>query len=94
MKLKIKDLSVSLDRQPILRHASLEVRDGEFVSLLGPSGCGKSTMLKTIAGLLPVSGGEVLNFQFHPRLSSFCREWIMVSKRKNTSSAEATKATE
>ena len=59
MKLKIKDLSVSLDRQPILRHASLEVQDGEFVSLLGPSGCGKSTMLKTIAGLLPVSGGEI-----------------------------------
>ena len=59
MKLKIKDLLVSLDRQPILRHASLEVRDGEFVSLLGPSGCGKSTMLKTIAGLLPVSGGEI-----------------------------------
>ena len=59
MKLEIKELSVALDRQPILRHVSLEVRDGEFVSLLGPSGCGKSTMLKTIAGLLPVSGGEI-----------------------------------
>ena len=59
MKLEIKDLRVTLDRQPILRNVSLEVRDGEFVSLLGPSGCGKSTMLKTIAGLLPVSGGEI-----------------------------------
>ena len=59
MKLEIKDLCVILDRQPILRHVSLEVRDGEFVSLLGPSGCGKSTMLKTIAGLLPVSGGAI-----------------------------------
>ena len=59
MKLEIKELDVTLDRQPILRHVSLEVRDGEFVSLLGPSGCGKSTMLKTIAGLLPVSGGEI-----------------------------------
>ena len=59
MKLEIKNLSVVLDRQPILKDVSLEVRDGEFLSLLGPSGCGKSTMLKTIAGLLPVSGGEI-----------------------------------
>ena len=29
----------------------LDVRDGEFVSLLGPSGCGKSTALRIIAGL-------------------------------------------
>ena len=59
MKLEIKDLSVHLDDQPILRNVSLEVADGEFVSLLGPSGCGKTTMLKTIAGLLPVGSGEI-----------------------------------
>ena len=59
MKLEIKNLSVVLDRHAILRNVSLEVRDGEFLSLLGPSGCGKSTMLKTVAGLLPVSGGEI-----------------------------------
>ena len=59
MKLEIKNLNVVLDKQSILKDVSLEVRDGEFLSLLGPSGCGKSTMLKTIAGLLPVSGGEI-----------------------------------
>ena len=59
MKLEIKNLSVDLDDQPILRNVSMEVRDGEFVSLLGPSGCGKTTMLKTIAGLLPVGSGEI-----------------------------------
>ena len=32
----------------------------EFVALLGPSGCGKSTLLNAVAGLLPVSGGEVM----------------------------------
>ena len=36
----------------------LDIRDGEFVSLLGPSGCGKSTALRLIAGLLEPSGGE------------------------------------
>ena len=38
---------------------SLNVKDGEFVILIGPSGCGKSTMLKLIAGLEPLSEGEV-----------------------------------
>ena len=59
MKLEIKNLNVVLDKQSILKDVSLEVRDGEFLSLLGPSGCGKSTMLKTIAGLLLASGGEI-----------------------------------
>jgi len=43
-----------------LEDFSLEVRDGEFVSLLGPSGCGKSTALRLIAGLGEPSRGEVV----------------------------------
>lgn len=38
---------------------SLEVRRGEFVSLIGHSGCGKSTLLNLIAGLLRPTGGEI-----------------------------------
>jgi NitT/TauT family transport system ATP-binding protein len=37
----------------------LDIRPGEFVSLLGPSGCGKSTALRIIAGLAAPSGGRV-----------------------------------
>ncbi|HEY1473607.1 MAG TPA: ABC transporter ATP-binding protein [Pseudolabrys sp.] len=42
-----------------LEDLSLDVRDGEFVSLLGPSGCGKSTALRIIAGLSAPSAGAV-----------------------------------
>ena len=42
-----------------LDHFSLDVREGEFVSLLGPSGCGKSTALRIIAGLSAPSVGAV-----------------------------------
>ncbi len=43
-----------------LERLDLEVRDGEFLSLLGPSGCGKSTVLRLIAGLTSVSEGEIV----------------------------------
>jgi len=42
-----------------LQSMSLDVRDGEFVSLLGPSGCGKSTALRIIAGLGEATTGAV-----------------------------------
>jgi NitT/TauT family transport system ATP-binding protein len=42
-----------------LSSVSLEIERHEFVSLVGPSGCGKSTLLRLIAGLIPVSSGEV-----------------------------------
>jgi NitT/TauT family transport system ATP-binding protein len=38
----------------------LDIRAGEFVSLLGPSGCGKSTLLLMIAGLVPASAGRIV----------------------------------
>jgi len=43
----------------VLEHLDLEIRAGEFVSLIGRSGCGKSTLLELIAGLQPVSDGEI-----------------------------------
>jgi len=42
-----------------LAPVDLELRRGEFVSVLGPSGCGKSTLLMLLAGLLDRSGGEI-----------------------------------
>ena len=42
-----------------LQDVSLNVREGEFLTLVGPSGCGKSTLLKIIAGLLNPTSGRV-----------------------------------
>jgi NitT/TauT family transport system ATP-binding protein len=39
--------------------ASLDVSDGEFVSIVGPSGCGKTTFLNAVDGLLPISAGQL-----------------------------------
>lgn len=43
-----------------LKDISFFVNPGEFISIVGPSGCGKSTLLNIIAGLLPLSQGELL----------------------------------
>ncbi len=43
-----------------LRGITMEVKQGEFLSLVGPSGCGKSTLLRCIAGLRPVTGGRIV----------------------------------
>jgi NitT/TauT family transport system ATP-binding protein len=42
-----------------LDQLSLQIRDGEFVSIVGPSGCGKSTLMLIAAGLVPASSGLV-----------------------------------
>src|SRR5262245_21006699 len=41
-----------------VQHASLQVADGEFVSIVGPTGCGKTTLLNVAAGLFPPSTGR------------------------------------
>lgn len=43
-----------------LADIDLNIREGEFVSLIGPSGCGKTTLMRVIADLEPISAGQVL----------------------------------
>ncbi|MBI4787039.1 MAG: ABC transporter ATP-binding protein [Chloroflexi bacterium] len=59
--LKIEGLRKSYtdDSNPVLADFSLEVRRGEFVTLIGPSGCGKTTALRIITGLLKPDAGAV-----------------------------------
>jgi NitT/TauT family transport system ATP-binding protein len=46
-------------RAEVLSDLTLDVREGEFVSVVGPSGCGKSTLLSAVAGLLPGYQGSI-----------------------------------
>jgi multiple sugar transport system ATP-binding protein len=43
----------------VLHGVSVDINEGEFVTLVGPSGCGKSTLLRMIAGLEGITGGEI-----------------------------------
>jgi NitT/TauT family transport system ATP-binding protein len=43
-----------------LKEIDLDIRSGEFISVVGPSGCGKSTLMLMVAGLLSRSGGDIV----------------------------------
>jgi len=57
--MKITDLRKSYGSLEILKNINLEIDEGGFLVLVGPSGCGKSTLLNTIAGLEPITSGEI-----------------------------------
>jgi len=58
-KLKIRNLRKTYGPVIALAGANIDLREGEFMTLLGPSGSGKTTMLMIIAGLTPPDSGEV-----------------------------------
>jgi len=57
--LEIADLSLAYGDVQVLFGVSLEVREGEIVTLLGSNGAGKTTTLRAISGLRPARGGEI-----------------------------------
>ena len=59
MLLKIENLEAGYGKVPVLKGVSLEVREGQIVTLLGSNGAGKSTTLRAISNLISPSAGKV-----------------------------------
>ncbi|MET8159454.1 ABC transporter ATP-binding protein [Sphaerisporangium sp. NPDC005289] len=59
MLLEVKDMHVHYGKIEAIKGISLEVAEGEIVTLIGANGAGKTTTLKTISGLRPLSSGTV-----------------------------------
>ncbi len=59
--LEIHDLTVSYEKdKPALARFSLQIEQGELLSLLGPSGCGKTTTLRSVAGFIQADAGKIV----------------------------------
>ena len=57
---KINNLKVQFDDFVALNNINVNIKAGEFFTLLGPSGCGKTTLLRSIAGFNKISNGNIL----------------------------------
>jgi len=57
--LNVRNLTAGYGTQTVVSNASFEVATGATLVILGESGCGKTTLLKALAGLTPISRGEV-----------------------------------
>jgi len=54
-----KNISHFFNSLHVLDDINLEIKEGEFISIVGPSGCGKTTLLKILGGLLSPTSGEL-----------------------------------
>lgn len=57
--IRFDNIEVTFDSFTAIKDLNLEVSEGEFFTLLGPSGCGKTTALRTLAGLVSPSSGDI-----------------------------------
>lgn len=57
--IKIRDLIKKYNNNTVISSLSLDIKQGEFFTLLGPSGCGKTTLLRMIAGFNSIEGGKI-----------------------------------
>jgi len=59
-ELSFRDVRKNYGDLEVIHGVSMDIEDGEFVVIVGPSGCGKSTLLRMVAGLEPITSGEIV----------------------------------
>jgi len=59
-KVEFRGVTKSYADLEVIHGIDMQVADGEFIVIVGPSGCGKSTLLRMVAGLEPITGGEIV----------------------------------
>lgn len=78
--LKIKSLTKAFGDKMAVRDVSFQIKPGEIFALIGPNGSGKTTIIKTVAGLLKPTSGEVIvcnqNVVDHPENAKACLGYI------------------
>lgn len=59
--IKVNNLNVAYDGQPMLKNINLEIPDGQITAIIGPSGCGKTTLLKCFNRMIDLTDGVKVN---------------------------------
>lgn len=60
MLLKVENVTVYYDKVEAVRGVSIQLREGDFITILGANGAGKSTILRVISGLIKPASGQIL----------------------------------
>lgn len=85
--MEISNIEKAFDKNEVLKGISLNIEQGEFVSLLGPSGCGKSTLLRCLSGLETIDRGTFVLDKVDTLFRSFAlykndqNVWLSLEKR-------------
>ncbi len=59
MLLEVRDIEVFYEGVAALKGVSIELEEGEIISLVGANGAGKTTLLRAISSLKPIASGEI-----------------------------------
>lgn len=68
-QVNLNNVTISYDKHPAIHHISGNFASGSLTAITGPNGAGKSTLLKAIAGILPVSEGEINHDINHDKIA-------------------------
>ncbi|MFT2090661.1 ABC transporter ATP-binding protein [Paraglaciecola sp. 2405UD69-4] len=75
--IQINNLSIHYGDMPVIENLNLTLANDEILMLVGPTGCGKSTILKALAGLTPITKGEIV----HQNWTANAKEHIAPEQR-------------